>query len=631
MVRLLTLDFETYYDKTNYTLSKMTTEAYVRDPRFEALCLGVIEGKRKIVLTGPDITTWVREQDWSDIIAIAHHAQFDGLILNTHYRARPGLWVDTLHLSRVTRGLNTKHSLAALTEAFDLPQKTVPYDLFANKKYCELSDAVKKELFDGCIHDCELTQELAHKMLPLVSDAEIKLSDITIRLFTEPHLIGDQEKLRQSIKDEQERRAELLKSVNVTPETLRSNDKFTALLESLGVEIEYKQGKNGLIPAFAKTDDFMIMLSSCGDELLESLADARLAFRSTLQLTRSQRMLDMAQRGPLTPYYYRYGATTGRWSGGDALNFQNLPSRGANRALRESVCAPEGHVLICSDASQIECRLLATVAGEWALVQAFREKRDVYCEFSSDLHHRPITPENKTERFIGKTAILQLGYGSGYKKFIRTVAVNSGGKTQLNETEGQAIVRFYRDAHPAICGVRRGRRAEGGLWQKGDWLLEQLAGGGRCELWAPAEAGQPTAASPLLIVDNCKLRLPTGLLLHYDGMYWGEHPNAREFEPAGWLLPKRSGLERMYGAHMIQHVIQALACAVFGEAMLRIQARLDPVDHIVLTTHDDIIVCAPERREDVVRDIVHTEMQRAPEWLPNAPLDAETHVRVTYG
>lgn len=39
-MNILTLDFETFFS-SDYTLSKLTTEAYIRDPRFEALCLGI--------------------------------------------------------------------------------------------------------------------------------------------------------------------------------------------------------------------------------------------------------------------------------------------------------------------------------------------------------------------------------------------------------------------------------------------------------------------------------------------------------------------------------------------------------------------------------------------------------------
>jgi hypothetical protein len=391
-----------------------------------------------------------------------------------------------------------------------------------------------------------------------------------------------------------------------------------------------------LKPAFAKTDDFMVWLKECGDETLEALAEARLLTRSTIQETRAGRLLSMASRGGITAYYYYYGAVTSRWAGGDDVNLQNMPSRGRNGTeLKECVQAPPGYVLVISDAAQIEARMLATVAGQFDKVQAFRQGRDLYCEFASKVFGFTVNAkEHKLHRTVGKVSILQLGYGSGFKKFITTVAKNTNGLLLLSDPEGKRIVGAYRDDNLAICGHRVGRSLTGGLWQKGDEWLEILARGLSADYWAPEEPGQPHSGQPLLRFRDHKLIFPGGGMLHYDGLYWGVHPSAKDDdERQGWLLPKKKGVERMYGAHMVQHVIQGLSTGChghFGEVVLRVNDRLRGWGRVCLITHDDLGAAVREDRKEEAAAIIGEEMSRAPWWLPNAPLASDVQIRRDY-
>ena len=75
---IVTIDFETYYAK-DYTLRKLTTEGYIRDPRFEVIGVGVQVGD------GPrwwfeeaEFRAWARAVDWSRVAILCHHTHFDG-------------------------------------------------------------------------------------------------------------------------------------------------------------------------------------------------------------------------------------------------------------------------------------------------------------------------------------------------------------------------------------------------------------------------------------------------------------------------------------------------------------------------------------------------------------------------
>jgi DNA polymerase bacteriophage-type len=139
-----------------------------------------------------------------------------------------------------------------------------------------------------------------------------------------------------------------------------------------------------------------------------------------------------------------YGAHTGRWAGSDKVNFQNLPSRDKKKkTLKNAVIAPEGYMVINCDSSQIEARVLAWLAGQDDVVKAFAEGRDVYSEFATKIYKKPISKANPIERFVGKTCILGLGYGTGALKLQHTLKTQPPGAV-VTEDEAKEFVSIYR-------------------------------------------------------------------------------------------------------------------------------------------------------------------------------------------
>lgn len=99
---ILVLDFETTYSQS-YSLSKLTTEQYIRDPQFETIGVAVKRNDEKTVwFSGDDEETkdFLDQYDWANSIAIAHNAIFDMAILNWRYDIRPKRIVDTLSMAR---------------------------------------------------------------------------------------------------------------------------------------------------------------------------------------------------------------------------------------------------------------------------------------------------------------------------------------------------------------------------------------------------------------------------------------------------------------------------------------------------------------------------------------------------
>ena len=130
---------------------------------------------------------------------------------------------------------------------------------------------------------------------------------------------------------------------------------------------------------------------------------------------------------------------TGRWSGGNKMNFQNLPTSTKDfpmaGELRKAILAPPGHVLIAPDSSQIEARTVAWVSGHEELLVRFRNKEDVYKWMAGLIYGIDPADVDDARRFIGKIAVLGLGYGMGAKRFQTTLSLGvMGPPVQMSMT-----------------------------------------------------------------------------------------------------------------------------------------------------------------------------------------------------
>jgi hypothetical protein len=174
--------------------------------------------------------------------------------------------------------------------------------------------------------------------------SELPVVDATIRMFTEPTLVGDIDLLGAAWVAEEEARQDLFQRLGVCAAELRKDDVFAQMLTELGVEPALKTTAKGNEKyAFAKSDFFMQDLVSSEDPDVALLAEARLKAQSSIYSTRIERIGFAATRGPLPIYLTYAGAHTRRWSGGDKSNFQNLPrpdpAKPRKGALRRAIKA----------------------------------------------------------------------------------------------------------------------------------------------------------------------------------------------------------------------------------------------------------------------------------------------------
>lgn len=595
-MKTICLDFETYFDK-DYTLKKITTEHYIREQRFQALLLGVQDESGAYWLMPHEIQAWCNKQDWANIAVIAHHAHFDGLILSHHYGVRPAFWFDTLCMARLLVGNHVSVALSSLAKHFELGSKSVPYDEFMGRRAENIPADLYKALGDGCLQDIRLTVDLFNRFRPEFPPEEYRVIDMTIRMFTEPTIVGDIATFYRVQREEWEHKGELLDALGVCEADLQSAARFVELLRAEGIEPEYKDGKNGATPAVAKTDDFMKGLLDNDNERVAALAQARLDVRSTIDETRAGRLAGMAGRGAMPVYLTYCGAHTTRWSGGDKVNFQNFP-RGGD--LRKALHAPDGWKLAVIDLSQIECRVLNYVAGQMDIIDAFATGRDLYSEGASRFYGRPINKkDNPTERHLGKVLELGCGYGMGANKLQTTCRAGAlGGAPIILEThEAQAAINTYRMSHPKVTEY----------WKQGDAMLGHMHAGAGLMTWGA------------LTVMKGGIVLPNDAPIFYE-LRWA--PIERQ-----WQRRTRKGWVGIWGGTLVENVVQAMARVVMSQAMIKMTLA---GYKIVLTTHDEVVVLV--RDETAAEDFGKlVEIMRAePEWLPGIPLDAEGGRAVCY-
>ena len=125
---------------------------------------------------------------------------------------------------------------------------------------------------------------------------------------------------------------------------LSSNKQFAEVLEGFGITVPMKHSEkqNKQVPALAKKDEGFIALTEHEDPFIQQLCAVRLGTKSTLEVKRIERFRDIAKRNhgliPIPLKYY--GAHTGRWSGIDKVNFQNLPSRDPKKKALKSGFTP---------------------------------------------------------------------------------------------------------------------------------------------------------------------------------------------------------------------------------------------------------------------------------------------------
>ena len=608
-MKLITIDFETFYEKSTFSLSKLTTEEYVRDDRFEVIgvAVKVNDGETEWASgTHEQIKGWLEGFDWANSMAIAHNMMFDGFILSERFGIFPKVYADTLSMGRAIHGVEVGGSLAVLAQRYNLGTKGDEVIAASGKNRSDFTDEELDRYGDYCVNDVELTYKLFSAMIKKgFPKTEMKLIDLTTRMFTRPLLDLNLNLLEMHLTDIKEKKDNLLILANIEDKgELASNPKFAELLKQFGVPVPMKisptTGKETF--ALSKNDEEFKALAEHPDVRVQALVAARLGTKSTLEETRTERFIGIAKRGLMPVPLKYYAAHTGRWGGSDSLNLQNLPSRGENAGkLKKAIVAPEGYSVIDADSSQIEARVLAWLAGQNDLVEAFAKGEDVYKIMASAIYSKDAEEITKEERFVGKTTILGAGYGMGAAKFGAQLKTFG---TTVSEAEARHIIQIYRETYPHIVG----------LWRQAQLALEAISKGYTTSLGKAGVLG---------IEPNEKgIRLPSGLLMRYDQLV-----AVRDEKGMQYQYKTRYGWNKIYGGKVIENVCQAIARCIIGEQMICIAKRYN----VVLTVHDAIACVVKDEEVLEAQAYIEECMKWTPEWAVGLPVSCESGYGKSYG
>lgn len=443
------IDMETYYDQQFSLRAKdVSTTSYIRDTRFQTHCMGLqLDSWDKPRVYGPaGIRKALAAIDWRKTAILCHHAQFDGLILTHHYGVIPAFWLDTMSMSAMVYGVDESHSLVNLSARLGREAKQHASSLVNTKGKRELTNEELINLAQYCSDDVSDTFYAFRKLEQAVPASEMRIIDMTIRMYVEPTLHLDEARVEAAHIKEAARRTKAVDDTGLDVKAIGSAEQFAEALRAAGVEPPTKiSQRTGLEAyAFAKTDLDFKALALHPDETVRNLIEARLRTKGGLLEARSKRLLTYA--GLPLPIYLKYwAARTGRWGGGDKINMQNLPARGDGVELRRSLLAPPGHMLVISDASQIEARLNAWDAGQEDVLEAFARNEDLYIAAAVAIYGKQaedITPE---ERFVAKTLVLACQYGAGAPKINMMFKIGAfGPPIQQSLEETQELVSLWR-------------------------------------------------------------------------------------------------------------------------------------------------------------------------------------------
>ncbi len=610
------LDFETYYD-SEYSLKKMSTESYIRDPRFEVIGVSIgINNQPARWYTGNQITPALASIDWSQSSLLAFNTAFDGAILAWHYGHYPALYLDAMGMARCCGAAFNSASLKAVCEVLEVGSKGDYVTKVSGKRAKDFTPQELYEYGEYCINDNEKATEIYKKLLPKFPMSEVLVQDRMLRMFIEPVLQFDRQGLEQYyqevIQKKQKAIEEVAQLIGVQTEEevkklLMSNPKFAALLESLGVDPPKKlsptTGKETY--AFAKTDPEFLELLEDDNTTVQVVVGARLGSKSTIEESRSEGFIDISKRGPW-PVQYTYCGAHLRFSGGGNVNPQNLKRGGQ---LRNCVLPPPGHLLVAADLKQIQARFVNYIAEQNDVLQIFKDfdagiGEDIYCIAAGRIYNKTITKNDTKERTVGKISELSNGFGASGKAYKRMVFAQAGINIELKEAE--RVVRIYRDNHKRVQN----------LWYRGDDVLEAII---QRKTFTFGRFGVIDGSHP-----EEGVGLPGGLFIRLPGLT----KTMNEKGERRFVYMHKKKATEIYGAMLVALCMQGFERIVMSHAMIRLSRRLLPAR---MMTHDDLVFAVPIADVEQAKVVIHEEMTRQLPWAPDFPLACDVGSGSTYG
>lgn len=279
-----------------------------------------------------------------------------------------------------------------------------------------------------------------------------------------------------------------------------------------------------------------------------------------------------------------------------------------SQCMRGFIKAPDGHWFVVVDYTAIEARVLAWVANETRVLQAYRDGVDVYKLMASRLFSVAVAEVSGEQRRLGKNLVLGCGYSLGGPRFVEYCA---GMGQEVEPDFALMAVKMYREDHPNIVKLWRdveqaavqairnpGSTHEAGrclFYMRDTWLCIQLPS--RRELRYYRPKATPTER-------------------------WGKPAHQISFASDYHGKPVR---ESTYGGKLVENIVQGIARDVMREGMFNAEEAGYPV---VGTVHDELLTLTPHGQGSA-KELEGIVCRPAP-WMRGIPLGAEGFECVRY-
>jgi len=660
------LDFETYFDN-DYSLRKrdMSTIEYIMDPRYEEL--GVASLRMSAPFASPVPHFWFADgynyieglkklhgPELADITVVMQNARFDATILARKYGIYPRYCIDTLALAMHDNS-RTRNGLEHLAERCGLPDKGETEQFKAlhlrdqwvytagrpPQRTPGMEESARKSLRIYAENDAKLEWEIFARYLPRLSNPKIELRLIqhTLELFTKP-VIRVRPEAASSLSAKME--AEIDGVVLVTGHTreeLSGNKTFSAILSTALDEAgdslsryqkcgkPKKDGTPVKLLALAKDDEQLKALHGHHSLRVREITAARTAIKSwPLHLSRVARITAQAAAigGVLCNPLKYHGAHTGRWSGGEQINLQNLGARGHDLVtqIRHLLEAPDGYSFVIVDAAQIEARVLTWIAGQADWNEMWKDPcRDAYCEFASKMSGKivvkigencslpePVQRLHKRLRGMGKVGTLGCGYGMGADKAVVYAATAYG--VYMTPSEAAMLVKTYRLSVPKV--TQFWREVEQKFKAAAKYREVSVMPRG-LKFWFNEE------------LDCTTITLPSGRELRYHGVRVSLIDGREQL----WMPDSLCSGARiaMWGGYLCENIVQAISRDILAESVL---ASEDAGNHVVHHVHDELVPCVLTKKASFVLKQTIARLSKPPAWGLDLPLASEGKISPRY-
>jgi DNA polymerase-1 len=351
---------------------------------------------------------------------VGHHLKYDAHVLANHGIRLAGMRYDSMLESYVWNSVVIRHDMDSAAERY-LGIRTIHYEDVAGKgaKQISFSQVPVDKASEYSSEDSDVTLRLHQVLWPQIAGApqlkklyeEFEQPLVPVLFRMEEHgVLLDRQMLRVQSTELGKRLMELLAEAHReagAPFNLDSPKQLGNIL------FEKMQ-----LPVVRKTPTGQ---PSTAEDVLEELADSYalpkliLEHRnlSKLKSTYTDKLPEQinARTGRVHTSYHQAVAATGRLSSQDP-NLQNIPIRTAEgRRIRQAFIAPEGHVLLAADYSQIELRIMAHLSGDEGLLRAFASDLDIHQATAAEVFGATLEAVTADQRRSAKAINFGLIYG----------------------------------------------------------------------------------------------------------------------------------------------------------------------------------------------------------------------------